>query len=89
MSDPLPAAVGLKVVEVVLRDRLADRASAAGARLQAGLQELREKFECVGDVRGRGLLVGMEIVADKTSKAAAPELGARPSPVAVSSSACR
>ena len=76
VSDPLPAAVGLKVVEVVLRDRLADRASAAGARLQAGLHELREKYECVGDVRGRGLLVGMEIVADKTSKAAAPELGA-------------
>ena len=76
VSDPLPAAVGLKVVEVVLRDRLADRASAAGARLQAGLHELREKYECVGDVRGRGLLVGMEIVADKSSKAAAPELGA-------------
>jgi 2,2-dialkylglycine decarboxylase (pyruvate) len=76
VSDPLPAAVGLKVVEVVLRDRLADRAAAAGARLQEGLLELREKYECVGDVRGRGLLVGMEIVADKTSKAAAPELGA-------------
>jgi len=76
VSDPLPAAVGLKVVEVVLRDRLADRAAAAGARLQGGLLELREKYECVGDVRGRGLLVGMEIVADKTSKAAAPELGA-------------
>ena len=76
VSDPLPAAVGLKVVEVVLRDRLADRAAAAGARLRTGLLELREKYECVGDVRGRGLLVGMEIVADKTSKASAPELGA-------------
>ena len=76
VSDPLPSAVGLKVVEVVLRDRLADRAAAAGARLQAGLRELREQYECVGDVRGRGLLVGMEIVADKVSKASAPELGA-------------
>ena len=76
VSDPLPSAVGLKVVEVVLRDRLADRAAAAGARLQAGLRELREQHECVGDVRGRGLLVGMEIVADKVSKASAPELGA-------------
>jgi 2,2-dialkylglycine decarboxylase (pyruvate) len=76
VSDPLPAAVGLKVVEVVLRDRLADRAAVAGARLRAGLLELREKYECVGDVRGRGLLVGMEIVADKMSKASAPELGA-------------
>ncbi len=76
VSDPLPSAVGLKVVEVVLRDRLANRAAVAGARLHAGLLELRDKYGCVGDVRGRGLLVGMEIVADKESKASAPELGA-------------
>jgi 2,2-dialkylglycine decarboxylase (pyruvate) len=76
VSDPLPAAVGVKVVEVVLRDRLADRATAAGARLTDGLRQLRDRYECVGDVRGRGLLVGMEIVADKDSKKPAPELGA-------------
>jgi len=76
VSDPLPAAVGLKVIEVVVRDRLAERAAAAGARLLAGLGELRERYDCVGDVRGRGLLVGMEVVADKESKKPAPELGA-------------
>jgi 2,2-dialkylglycine decarboxylase (pyruvate) len=76
VSDPLPAAVGLKVIEIVLRDRLAERAATAGARLLAGLGELRERYDCVGDVRGRGLLVGLEIVADKDSKKPAPELGA-------------
>jgi len=76
VSDPLPAAVGLRVVEIVLRDRLADRAAAAGARLRAGLLELAARHECIGDVRGRGLLVGVEVVADRTSKKAAPELGA-------------
>lgn len=76
VSDPLPAAVGLKVVELVIRDRLAERAAAAGDRLRAGLRDLQGEFECVGDVRGRGLLVGMEIVADRESKKAAPELGA-------------
>jgi 2,2-dialkylglycine decarboxylase (pyruvate) len=76
VSDPLPAAVGLKVVEVVLRDQLASRAAQAGERLRAGLTELRDRYDCVGDVRGRGLLVGMEIVADKDSKKPAPELGA-------------
>ncbi|MET0326263.1 MAG: aspartate aminotransferase family protein [Ilumatobacteraceae bacterium] len=76
VSDPLPAAVGLKVVEVVLRDRLAKRAEEAGARLRAGLAELVDRYDCVGDVRGRGLLVGLEIVADKDSKKPAPELGA-------------
>ena len=65
VSDPLPAAVGLKVVEIVLRDRLAERAAEAGARLLAGLGELHDRYECVGDVRGRGLLVGLEVVADK------------------------
>ncbi|MET0457907.1 MAG: aspartate aminotransferase family protein, partial [Ilumatobacteraceae bacterium] len=76
VSDPLPAAVGLRVVEIVLRDQLAARAAEAGARLQAGLAALRDRYDCVGDVRGRGLLVGMEIVADKDSKKPAPELGA-------------
>jgi 2,2-dialkylglycine decarboxylase (pyruvate) len=75
VSDPLPAAVGLKVIEIVVRDRLAARAVEAGARLSAGLRELQTRFECIGDVRGRGLLLGMEIVADRESKAAAPELG--------------
>ncbi len=76
VSDPLPAAVGLKVIEVVLRDRLAERAVTAGARLTAGLRELQDRFECIGDVRGRGLLLGMEIVSDRETKAGAPKLGA-------------
>ena len=75
VSDPLPAAVGLKVVEVVVRERLAARAVTAGARLARGLRELQDRFECIGDVRGRGLLLGMEIVADRETKRAAPELG--------------
>lgn len=77
VSDPLPAAVGLTVLEVLARDKLAERASAAGARLQAGLELMMSEFDCIGDVRGRGLMLGVEIVKDKTSKAAAPELGAR------------
>ena len=75
VSDPLPAAVGLKVIEIVVRDRLAARAVEAGGRLAAGLRGLQTRFECIGDVRGRGLLLGMEIVADRETKTAAPELG--------------
>jgi 2,2-dialkylglycine decarboxylase (pyruvate) len=76
VSDPLPAAVGLAVLEVVARERLADRAVAAGDRLRRGLLELQERHECIGDVRGRGLLLGVEIVADRTSRKPAPETGA-------------
>jgi 2,2-dialkylglycine decarboxylase (pyruvate) len=76
VSDPLPAAVGLAVLDVVVREQLADRAVEAGARLRAGLTELAARHECLGDIRGRGLLVGVEIVADRTSKKAAPDAGA-------------
>jgi 2,2-dialkylglycine decarboxylase (pyruvate) len=75
VSDPLPAAVGLKVIEIVLRDSLADRARQAGERLKGGLESLMQKHECVGDVRGHGLLVGMEIVKDRHSRGAENQRG--------------
>ncbi len=60
MNDPLPAAVGLKVLEIVQRDRLAERAVVAGERLAAGLLRLKQRHASIGDVRGRGLLRGIE-----------------------------
>ena len=77
VSDPLPAAVGLTVLRVLLRDQLVQRAQVAGTRLRQGLEALKAEFDCVGDVRGRGLLLGLEIVRDKETKAPAPELGDR------------
>jgi 2,2-dialkylglycine decarboxylase (pyruvate) len=76
VSDPLPAAVGLAVIEVLARERLADRALHAGQRLRSGLLELQQRHECIGDIRGRGLLLGVEIVADRVSRKPAPETGA-------------
>ena len=76
VSDPLPAAVGLKVLEVVARDKLVERASVAGQRLESGLRSLQREFDCIGDVRGRGLLLGIEIVKSQAGKEAAPDLGA-------------
>jgi 2,2-dialkylglycine decarboxylase (pyruvate) len=76
VSDPLPAAVGLAVLDVLARERLAERAVTAGERLRAGLLELQARHECIGDVRGRGLLLGVEIVADRASRKPAPETGA-------------
>ena len=70
VNDPLPAAVGLKVLEIVIRDGLAARANAAGSRLTAGLRGLMQRYRCVGDVRGRGLLMGLEF-ADTDGKTAA------------------
>ena len=77
VSDPLPAAVGVMVLDVVERDGLIERANARGERLRKGLLSLQQKFECIGDVRGRGLLLGLEIVVDRQTKAPGFELGAR------------
>lgn len=75
VSDPLPAAVGLKVLEVVERDGLVERARVAGARLEQGLHRLQSRHQCIGDVRGRGLLLGLEVVKDRKSKEPAFALG--------------
>ncbi|MYE58972.1 MAG: aminotransferase class III-fold pyridoxal phosphate-dependent enzyme, partial [Alphaproteobacteria bacterium] len=74
-ADPLPAAVGAKVVEILVRDRLEERARDLGAYMKAVLLDLRQRHECIGDVRGRGLLLGVELVEDRHSKAPANQLG--------------
>jgi 2,2-dialkylglycine decarboxylase (pyruvate) len=76
-SDPLPAAVGLKVLEIVIRDKLTERARMLGEYLRDGLLALQQRHECIGDVRGRGLLVGLDLVQDRATKAPAPELAQR------------
>ena len=77
MSDPLPAAVGLAVLDVIVRQKLERRAEEAGSRLRTALETLRDEFDCIGDVRGRGLLLGVEIVNDKKSRKPDTALGAR------------
>lgn len=75
VSDPLPAAVGLKVLEIVLRDHLVERSKVAGEKLHAGLRKLQSRYGCIGDVRGRGLMAGVEIVHSRETKEPALDLG--------------
>jgi 2,2-dialkylglycine decarboxylase (pyruvate) len=77
VSDPLPAAVGCTVLAVIERDGLVAAAADRGKRLRAGLLELQERHGCIGDVRGRGLMQGIELVTDRESKAPAEDLGRR------------
>ncbi|PYH97852.1 PLP-dependent transferase [Aspergillus ellipticus CBS 707.79] len=75
LNDPLTAAVGNKVLEIVERDGICQQAAERGAQLREGLLRLQDKYWCIGDVRGRGLLQGIEIISDKDTKAPGPELG--------------
>ncbi|TPI48029.1 aspartate aminotransferase family protein [Mesorhizobium sp. B2-9-1] len=77
VSDPLPAAVGLTVLDVVEEERLVGRARHLGDRLFAGLSSLKQRYECVGDVRGRGLMLGVEIVKNSQGREPDHELGAK------------
>ncbi|KAL1612584.1 hypothetical protein SLS60_000813 [Paraconiothyrium brasiliense] len=75
INDPLPAAVGDKVLEIVIRDDLVSRSRQLGVKLQEGLKRLQSRYGCIGDVRGRGLMAGVEIVKDRKTKVGAPEVG--------------
>nr|WP_321523964.1 aspartate aminotransferase family protein [uncultured Cohaesibacter sp.] len=77
VSDPLPAAIGNTVLDVVARDGLVDKAIERGAQMRNGLLELQKQFDCIGDVRGRGLLIGLEVVKDQETKAPGYELGTK------------
>ena len=76
VSDPLPAAAGLAVLEVIEEERLVERARERGEYLLERLRELQAAHEQIGDVRGRGLLVGIELVEDRDRRRPADALGA-------------
>ena len=76
VSDPLVAAVGNTVLDVLRAEELDRRAAELGAYLRKGLTELAGQHAVIGDVRGRGLLVGLELVLDRATRQGADELGA-------------
>lgn len=76
VADPLVAAVGNTVLDVLTRDGLDVRAAELGAFLRRGLERIGERHAVVGDIRGRGLLAGLELVVDRETKEPSSELGA-------------
>jgi 2,2-dialkylglycine decarboxylase (pyruvate) len=77
VADPLPAAAGIAVMQVVEEEGLATAAEARGAYLMAGLRELARRYEVIGDVRGQGLLLGVELVKDRETREPAEGMAAR------------
>src|SRR3954471_11159436 len=68
VSDPMVAAVGNTVLDVLERDGMDVQAREKGELLRAGLLELQQRHAVVGDVRGRGLLQGLELAGEGTDQ---------------------
>ncbi|MFE4911420.1 aspartate aminotransferase family protein [Streptomyces sp. NPDC056652] len=77
VADPLVAAVGNTVLDVLMDDKLDERARSLGAFLRDGLADIADRHRIVGDVRGRGMLAGLELVVDRETKRTSDELGTR------------
>jgi 4-aminobutyrate aminotransferase-like enzyme len=67
-GSPVAAAAGLAVLETIEAENLQQNALETGAYLLAELEGVAQRFECVGDVRGKGLYTGVELVRDRKSK---------------------
>lgn len=71
-GNPLGAAVSLKAFEILERDNLVERSEKMGAYLKKKCEEKLYKHPTVGDIRGRGLMIGIELVKDKATKQTFP-----------------
>jgi 4-aminobutyrate aminotransferase-like enzyme len=67
-GNPLAASAALTTIETIVDEKLVDNADRVGAFLLRELRNLQEKYEFIGDVRGSGLLIGMDLVADRKTK---------------------
>jgi 4-aminobutyrate aminotransferase/(S)-3-amino-2-methylpropionate transaminase len=67
-GNPLAAAAGLATLEILLKEDLVGNAERVGKVMLARLEALKEKYRCVGEVRGKGLMLGIELVRDRRTK---------------------
>jgi 4-aminobutyrate aminotransferase-like enzyme len=67
-GNPLAAAAGLAALEVILKEDLVKNSERVGKVMLARLEQLKEKHRVVGEVRGKGLLLGIELVKDRKTK---------------------
>ncbi len=70
-GNPVSCRAALAVIEVLLEDGLLERAKSLGRTLQQRFMDLQEKYEIIGDVRGKGPMLALELVEDRETKAPA------------------
>jgi 4-aminobutyrate aminotransferase-like enzyme len=76
-GNPVAAAAGLAVLEIIEDEGLMQNALAVGNYIVDGLREIGNRHPQIGDVRGAGLFIGLELVHDRDAKEPAPELASR------------
>ncbi len=76
-GNPIACAAALAVIETIERDGLLARADHIGGIMLGRLREMQERFELIGNVRGRGAMVAMELVENRTSKKPAKQASSR------------
>lgn len=76
-GNPVSSAVGNAVLDVIEGESLQENALLVGTELMSALRAVAERHDVIGDVRGAGLFIGIEMVADRTSQEPAPSLTKR------------
>jgi 4-aminobutyrate aminotransferase-like enzyme len=76
-GNPVAAAAANAVLDVIERDHLIEHVGRVGAYLTAGLKELALQHEAIGDVRGAGLFIGVDLVSDRAARTADRDLATR------------
>jgi 4-aminobutyrate aminotransferase / (S)-3-amino-2-methylpropionate transaminase / 5-aminovalerate transaminase len=76
VGNPVAQAAALAVLDVIDEEGLVERAAAIGETMRGRMQAWQERFDEIGDVRGLGAMLAIELVHDRESKDPAPELGA-------------
>jgi 4-aminobutyrate aminotransferase len=72
-GNPIACAAGLQVIEVIKDEKLLENANRQGTYLMKRLKEMQQKYPIIGDVRGKGLMIGVEFVKDLETKEPIPQ----------------
>ncbi len=72
--DPITCAAGVASIDIVLEEKLPERAAAIELRVKAAVAEMARRYDFIGDVRGRGVLLGIELIEDTATREPANEM---------------